>query len=202
MRGADPLLHTFVGSRRQRSAGLVWRGLPGKHRGMRARSVTLIALASLGTACGGDRAPEPRGGVSELALSAPVSPGPEPLATATTRAPSVAPTGSTRAPAVTPQLSQPEIASAFLPHESNCQSDADCAATRFGVAPTFTCCDPCDSAAGTKAWVARADARCEAMHRANQVGICPPRDCASLGAKCISGHCAPAFPDGGVRGRR
>ncbi len=158
-------------------------------------SMLLVGLAACSTGCGAD-APQLS---ATVGTSKPESPQLAPGETTTTTA-TATPQATSRASAspvasaAPPELRQPQIASAFLPHEATCSVDADCAATRFGVGPRFTCCDPCESAAGTRAWVKRADAKCEAMHRANQVGICPPRDCASLGARCLSGQCVPAVP--------
>lgn len=154
-----------------------------------------VGLALAVPACGGDgRSAEPPIGTSKpeappVARDQPSTTAPAvtivPTSTSTPSSPSAVPTP--------PELRQPEIGAGFLPHDGACTADTDCAATRFGVGPRFTCCDPCDSAAGTKAWVKRADAKCEAMHRAGQVGVCPPRDCASIHAKCASGQCVPAI---------
>jgi hypothetical protein len=159
------------------------------------RALAMVGLALALPACGGDRwSTEPPIGTSKP--ESPHVPRDEPSAIApalTTEPTATSTPSSPHASATPPDLRQPEIGAAFLPHDGACQADTDCAATRFGVGPRFTCCDPCDSAAGTKAWVKRADAKCEAMHRASQVGVCPPRDCASLRAKCVSGQCVPAI---------
>lgn len=86
--------------------------------------------------------------------------------------------------------SLPPFEKRFLPHDFRCEKDADCAVTKRGVGERTFCCDACDAAAGSKAWVARADLRCSVYDKESARHTCPPRDCtAPRGARCFHGAC-------------
>jgi hypothetical protein len=148
-----------------------------------------------------------------LAVSACSSPQSDiegPVATATATEPTAAPvstvdsltspTASAQPIASAPSTSTPTVPSVappdgpiekrFLPLDAKCEKDSDCAVTKRGVHERLFCCDACDAAAGTKAWVARADLRCSAYDKEASRHACPARDCAGpRGARCNHGAC-------------
>ncbi len=99
------------------------------------------------------------------------------------------PTAATSAPVAEPERPL-SIEPRFLPRDNRCSKDTDCAVTQRGVSQTLFCCDGCDSVAGAKAWVAKADAHCKAYAAGAKQHPCPPRDCTPPGpARCHQGRC-------------
>jgi len=117
------------------------------------------------------------------------------VATTTERLP-VGPSAAASAVDTSPPVGDPPPAVAavlekrFLPLDTKCSVDADCAVTQRGADERFFCCDACSAVAGAKAWVSRADLRCTVYDKEKTQHVCPPRSCASpRGARCHHGAC-------------
>jgi hypothetical protein len=151
-----------------------------------AMPTTLALLLGLANACSASPPPplpqEPTASATSSALptSSPV--------VAPSPAPSAAPPPPETAPAPPPA---PPLESRFLPHDTSCHTDADCAVTERGLSERFFCCDPCDALPGNEAWVTRANAACKVYQKGASLHVCPPRDCgAPREAFCDAGQCA------------
>lgn len=92
-------------------------------------------------------------------------------------------------------LAAPTTDPAFLPIETRCQSDGDCAITTLALdKESYECCAWCKATVGTKAWVARAQAICAAKIRGGFQPQCAPWDCvAPPKAVCRAGSCATIY---------
>lgn len=159
-------------------------------RHSRPRTWAPAALAfwlGLGGACSASPpAPLPQERSATPVPSAP--PATSPVA-APSPAPSVAPPPTAASPA--PKAPAPLLEARFLPQDTTCRTDADCAVTELGLTERFFCCDACDALPGNKTWVARANAACRAYQKGTSLHPCPPRDCgAPRRAFCDGGQCA------------
>lgn len=121
------------------------------------------------------------------------------VATTTERLPA-GPSAAASAVETSPPMADPPPAvtavleSRFLPLDTKCSVDADCAVTQRGADERFFCCDACSAVAGTKAWVARADLRCKVYDKERTQHVCPPRSCGPpRGALCNHGACEPVL---------
>ena len=170
-------------------------------RGDRGGIALLMVLLS---GCGSASSEQQSGQVSAQLPAYPTAPLPsakpsaEPSsasATATATA-----TASVAPVAVVAQVAQQANApteARFLPVDKKCTRDTDCAVTRYGVSERLYCCDGCDGVAGSKSWVQRADAACQAYHRGSAQHPCPARDCGPQNPpRCHEGLCeiVPARP--------
>ena len=73
----------------------------------------------------------------------------------------------------------------FPAFDATCTREDDCATTDF----TSSCCQVCQPTFGSKSWVARVEAYCDAHPGA----ACAPQDCSTMVGppKCVSGQCYP-----------
>jgi len=73
----------------------------------------------------------------------------------------------------------------FPAFDATCARDEDCTTTDF----TSSCCQVCEPTFGSKSWVARVEAYCEA----HPGTVCEPQACSVMVGppKCVSGQCYP-----------
>lgn len=159
---------------------------------MIVRTARWLIGISVATGCSAERGAADTLPPAETAPATAVASGyDQPLATASTSTAASVPATASLEPAQPGKPpSAPLLEKRFLPHETACKSDADCAVTASGLSERFFCCGPCEAVAGSKAWVARADAQCVAYRRGSRLHVCPPEDCGPPGgARCNAGHC-------------
>jgi hypothetical protein len=92
-------------------------------------------------------------------------------------------------------LAAPTTDPAFLPIETRCANDADCAITTRALdKETYECCSWCRPTAGTKTWVARVESICAAKIRGGFQPMCAPWDCvAPPKPVCRAGTCSASY---------
>ena len=168
-------------------------------RGDRCGIALLMVLLA---GCGSASSEQQSGQVSAQLPAYPTAPLPsaKPSAEPSSAAATATATASVAPVAEVAQVAQQANApteARFLPVDKKCTRDTDCAVTRYGVSERLYCCDGCDSVAGSKSWVQRADAACQAYHKGSAQHPCPARDCGPQNPpRCHEGLCeiVPARP--------
>ena len=139
----------------------------------------IALLMVLLAGCGSASSEQQSGQVSAQLPAYPTAPLPtvKPSAEPSSAAVTATATASVAPVAVVAQQANAPTEARFLPVDKKCTRDTDCAVTRYGVSERLYCCDGCDSVAGSKSWVQRADAACQAYHKGSAQHPCPARDC-------------------------